>query len=132
MTGLSYGGFYTLYTAALDPRIRAAASSCAFIDWGTAGKPVEHPSDWLARGVLNDLTPARLARLICPRPLMVQAGVRDPLFSIDDTREMVVRAAGEYERGGGSGRLEFVEFVGGHEFRGDPVWDFLRRSLRTR
>lgn len=132
MVGLSYGGFYTLYTAALDPRIRAAASSCAFADWGTPTEDVGEPGEWFSGGVLNDLTPAALAAMICPRPLLVQAGVHDTLFRIDATREMVVAAADAYERLGGSGRLEFVEFVGGHEFRGEPVWAFFRRSLAAR
>src|SRR5205085_5131738 len=30
MVGLSYGGYYTLVTAALEPRVRAAVSSCYF------------------------------------------------------------------------------------------------------
>ncbi|MCB1126001.1 MAG: prolyl oligopeptidase family serine peptidase [Verrucomicrobiae bacterium] len=132
MVGLSYCGFYTLYTAALDPRIGAAASSCAFVDWGTPAADFAAPQEWTAAGVLNDATPAALAGLICPRPLLIQAGVHDPLFKIDPTREMVAAAAGAYERLGGSGRLEFVEFKGGHEFHGKPVWDFFRRSWAAR
>ena len=30
MIGLSYDGFYTLYTTALDPRIKVAIASCSF------------------------------------------------------------------------------------------------------
>jgi predicted peptidase len=32
MIGLSYGGFFTLYTMALDPRIQAGVASCSIRD----------------------------------------------------------------------------------------------------
>jgi dienelactone hydrolase len=127
MIGLSYGGYYTLYTTALDSRIRAAAVAGAFCDWGTPEEDFATPAEWQPGGQLNDVLPAELAALICPRPLLVEAGTRDRLMKIAPTRVMAAKARELYERLGGAGRFQFREFSGGHEFQGEPVWRFLQK-----
>ncbi len=123
MVGLSYGGFYTLYTAALDPRIKAAVASCSFrngiVPTGS-GKPEGRP---------HDLPGPELAALIAPRALQVQAGINDKGLPIDDVRAGAARTKAFYVKARAESMFEFAEFNGGHEWRGDLAWAFLRRQL---
>lgn len=114
MIGLSYGGFYTLYETALDPRIRAAVASCSFREQEAVPDPPQ--------GRPVDLAPAEFVKLIGPRPLQVQSAVSDKLLLIDSAR----RAAAAVKDVPG---FEFREFEGVHEFRGELAWEFLRRRL---
>lgn len=116
MVGLSYGGFYTLYMAALDARITAAVASCSFRDelpkdaHPPAGRPV-------------DLLDWQMARIIAPRALQVQSGVKDKLLPIASARAAAARLKGQ-------AGFVFEEFDGAHEFRGALAWPFLRQHLQ--
>lgn len=122
MIGLSYGGFYSTYVAALDPRIKVVVASCSFRN---------DPAivDGTAEGRLLDLAPADVAALIAPRPLQIQSGIHDKLIPIEPSRLAAKRALEHYTRQGAADKLNFEEFDGGHEFRGSLVWPFLKRWL---
>ena len=119
MIGLSYGGFFTLYTMALDPRIKAGVASCSIRDReGTKKDPPEgHPAD---------MPGADLAALIAPRALQLQNGINDKGFPIDMVRRAAAEAKTHYAP---NGAFEYQEFEGGHEWRGDIAWAFLRKHL---
>jgi len=121
--GLSYGGYYALYTAALDPRIRVVIASGCFSD-RVRNDPF-HPEK--PRKPI-DLSSVELVRLICPRPLQVQAGIRDPQHPVSEARRAAPLARALYP-GPESARFDFEAFAGVHEFRGDIAWPFLRRFL---
>lgn len=122
MIGLSYGGYYSMYTAALDPRISVVVASCSFAD----NPPLT--SDTM-EGRLFDLAPADVAALIAPRALQVQSGIGDKLIPIDQSRRAASRVALVYDKLKAKDRFVFEEFDGGHEFRGSLVWPFLRKWL---
>jgi prolyl oligopeptidase family protein len=127
MTGLSYGGYYTLYTAALDARIRVAVPSCSFVKWGQiTGNSVR---DIRTGGKLCELEPWELACLICPRPLQIQAGRQDPLLKFEQTVPQAEKAATVYRTQGQSHQFAFAPFAGGHDFNGELAWRFLERFL---
>lgn len=114
MIGLSYGGFTTLYTAAVEPRIRMAVASCSFDDREAApGTPESGPP--------RELRWSDVAKLIAPRPLQVQSGVNDKLLPIESARAAAAKV--------GTPGFEFAEFDGGHEFNGELCWRFLRKHL---
>ncbi len=110
MVGLSYGGFYTLYTAALDTRIKSAVS-CAFFN---ERKRYAY-SDWTWFSSAKMLDDAEISCLIYPRKLCIELGTRDDLFSFHSGKK-------EFERlqnlcsDVGCDWLSFVEFDGIHEF----------------
>ena len=110
MVGLSYGGFYTLYTAALDPRIKSAVS-CAFFNQRNRYAY----SDWTWFHSAKRLDDAEIACLIYPRKLCIELGTRDDLFAFHSGKK-------EFERleklcsDVGCDWLTFVEFDGIHEF----------------
>ena len=123
MIGLSYGGFYTLYAAALDPRIRASVASCCFRDPEADAAVV--PRVAYETDVMNS---CELAELVSPRALQVQCGNGDSIFPIAGARRAAARARTCYP-GALATAFDFQEFAGGHEFRGDVAWAFLRREL---
>ena len=125
MIGLSYGGFYTLYTTALDPRIKVAIASCSFRDKETTGSDRK---DRIA-GRPTDLSSAELVRLISPRPLQVQDGIDDKGFPIDDVRRAVEKSRAFYPASHAAD-FDFQAFEGAHEFRGNVAWPFLRKYLK--
>ncbi len=122
MIGLSYGGYYSLYTAALEPRIGVVVASCSFSDQPAI-------TDGKTEGRLMDMSPADVASLITPRPLQVQGGNNDKGLPIEKSRAAAKRTALVYEKTGAKDKFVFEEFEGGHEFRGSLVWPFLRKHL---
>ncbi len=131
MVGMSYGGFYTLYTTALEPRIKAAVVAAYFNDRESvldASEPAGF-SDWRFPDSLTLLRDPFIAALVCPRALEVQAGNQDQLFPLEGARRTVPQAAQFYERLHVGNRFQFVDFVGRHDFNGREAWDFLGQHL---
>lgn len=118
--GLSYGGFFAMYSAALDPRVRAVALSCAF-----RAHSVQDPNK--PKAYITMATSPELAAMICPRPLLVQAGLDDKIYSIDNVRSAAEDTWRIYREAGASMKFQYVECTGGHDFRGHSVWEFLLR-----
>ena len=110
MVGLSYGGFYTQMTAALDTRIRSAVSCSyfnerdrhAFIDW-----------TWRDSAYLFD--DAEIALLTYPRNLHLAVGERDELFNCEGANASFA-VLKEYCQTVGTDWVEFFTFDGTHEF----------------
>jgi len=121
MVGLSYGGFYTLATAACDPRIRTVISSCFINDRIRYGW-----SDWTWFNSANRFLDREFCALVCPRPLYLEVGARDQLFDASPARAVGKAVHVIYEKLGIPDRFAFVEFDGTHEFNpGDAPLDFL-------
>ena len=126
MIGLSYGGFYTLFAAALDPRIRVAISSCFFNDRKTYDFP-----DWSWFGSAHRFLDAEVGALVCPRPLYIEVGKKDELFDVRRARPEARRLAAIYRKLGVSERFRYKEHDGGHELdRADDGVDFLCQHLQ--
>lgn len=117
MAGLSYGGFYTLMTAAADTRIRAAYTSCALIDM-TRRRDF---TDWMWDDSMNTFGEAEIAGLIAPRAYCVDAGDNDDLFGSESTVRTFARAKEYYAAQGAEDNIFLKVFKGGHEL--DPADD---------
>jgi dienelactone hydrolase len=117
MIGLSFGGYYSLYIAALDPRIHVVVASGCFRE-----APLVRESIMAGRPV--DLTSPQQVALIAPRPWQIQTGVKDPAAPIESVRRTLAEARVYHPT------LDYQEFDGGHEWRGDIAWTFLRQHLR--
>ncbi len=113
MAGLSYGGFYTLYLTALEPRIRVAVSSCFIND-----RYRYNWEDWVWTGSACQFLDSEVARMICPRPLFLETGQRDEVFAVDGFPAVAEEVAGTYQSLGIRDRFESRTHPGGHEY--DP------------
>lgn len=125
MAGLSYGGLYTIYAAALDTRIDVAVSSCFFNErrrylW----------QDWSFFNFMNEFNDAELCALICPRPFMIEVGDADTLFAVEGAKAEALRAKRYWDGLELSDRFRFEVFAGGHEFKGDEAYTFVGKYLK--
>jgi dienelactone hydrolase len=131
MVGLSYGGYYTLVTAALEPRIKAAVSSCYFgVQEGRYEQDeLSVPSDFQFSDRFTLFRDQQLVALICPRALEIQAGAKDNASHREMGRRIAPEAAQYYKRLGMGKDFRFVIFEGGHEWNGESGWEWIKAHL---
>lgn len=110
MVGLSYGGFFTLYTAAIDTRIKSAIS-CSFF----CNRDQKPERDWLWTGSAFKFNDAEVAALVYPRNIHIAMGNEDQLFdykysvaSFERLKEMCSDVGTDW--------VTFDIFDGTHEF----------------
>lgn len=121
MAGLSYGGFYTLYTSAADTRIKAALACSHFNDRTTYISP---DKAWF--NAANSFQDAQIALLVSPRFLRIEVGDNDELFNAS-LAEKEFEVAKEYYTP--SANVQFHIFKGVHEFcpEDDGIVEMLSR-----
>lgn len=125
MVGLSYGGFFTFFTAAVDTRIQVALSSCFFNDRRQYGR-----RDWGYFNAANTFFDAEIAGLICPRALYVEVGQNDELLDVVYARPHAPKAKRFYANLGVPERFVYHEHPGRHEFDTEELGlDFVARHL---
>lgn len=131
MTGLSWGGFFTMYATALAPFIKVAAPSGYFRDYAKLLERATADDARLAeREVFGGPGHFQAIALICPRPCLVQIGEQDgALNNLEGARREADRAAEFYRRLGRADRFEFQVHPGGHEFDTAAILDFFDRHL---
>lgn len=131
MVGLSYGGYYTLVTAAIDRRIKVAVSSGYFgVQEGRyAENELAIPTDLEFSARFTLFRDESTVALICPRSLQIQAGNRDSVHLWESGQKLAVIAAGFYAGLGLGDRFEYRLFEGGHEFQDDLAWGFIAKHL---
>ena len=124
MVGLSYGGFYTLFTAALDTRIKAAIS-CSFFNT----RENYYWADWTWFGFSERFDDSDLAALVYPRRLCIEVGKNDELFKVEYAErsfEKLKAACKEV----GTEWVKFIPFDGVHEFcKDDEPIDWIAEEL---
>jgi hypothetical protein len=131
MTGLSWGGFFTMYTTALCPFIKAAAPSAYFRDteaelYKTLNTDSKSSQNYSLRGMGH----FQAIGLICPRPCMVQMGENDGLFEMEGARKEAKRASIFYEKLGIGDRFSFNAHPDGHEFENESIFKFFDKYLK--
>jgi dienelactone hydrolase len=131
MVGLSYGGTMTLFLAALDERVAACVVSCYFSSWAESHKmPWNMCGSQILPGMLGQIEHVDLGALIAPRPLLVESGLHDDLFSHQVAADGCRRLRGVYRSlGTDEDRIVHDVFDGGHQWHGVAALDFLDRWL---
>ncbi len=125
MVGLSYGGFYTLYTTAADTRIKSAVSSSIFY---RRDKDPRIDMTWLNSAYKFD--DAEIACLVYPRNLHIEMGDHDELFNYKHTSESF-EFLKEHCKDVGMDWVDLVIFDGTHEFfKNDEPLEKLAEDLR--
>jgi hypothetical protein len=128
MMGLSWGGFYTLVTAAMETRIRAALAS-AFLNEPEIAAQIP-PLAWFNAASRFHL--AEIAGLICPRPLYIEIGKKDEHVVVTGACREAEKIRAIYEPIGIGERYRYVVHEGGHEFGlTDDAIEFLIINLTT-
>jgi dienelactone hydrolase len=117
MIGHSLGGQETLFTSALDTRIRAAASSCGFGSLRTLKRDrINHNYALFVPELANKGDYGAVLALVTPRPFLVVARTEDPIFPKDGIEETVATARSAYVAAGAADRLGTFFEPGAHAF----------------
>ena len=125
MAGLSYGGFYTLFTTAIDTRIKSAVS-CAFFN----SRDVINWSDWTWQEAAKKFDDAEVACLSYPRHMTILIGDKDELFDVKYGNRSYERLK-ELSKDVGTEWLDFYVFDGYHDFySGSEYMDKLAQDLK--
>ncbi|RPI60515.1 MAG: hypothetical protein EHM48_07115 [Planctomycetaceae bacterium] len=124
MTGNSGGGTMTLFTAAIDSRITAAAPSCYFSTFADSILAMDHCPCNFVPGLFKVAEMSDLAGLVAPRPMLIIAGTKDTIFPIDAVRAGFAAARKIYTDANAADNLELYEGTAGHRYYSARVWNF--------
>jgi dienelactone hydrolase len=127
--GISGGGTCTLFSAAVEPRLRVALVSGYLNTFRDSVGSLSHCIDNYVPGILNWAEMYDIAGLIAPRPLFVESGEKDNIFPIQASIESFRRVKGIYEVFGVPDRAEQEVFPEAHSFWGKRGVPFLARHL---
>ena len=111
MMGLSYGGFFSLHTAAADKRIRCIYDAASFND---RSKVALH--DWTWSCDVEKFNEAEIAGLCSPRMFIIDVGKEDSVFDYRPSREEAERAKSYYEYENAVDNFIYNLWDGGHRF----------------
>ena len=113
--GHSLGGQETLWLSWLEPRIKAAVSSCGFSQIRTILRDgINHNFALYAFGLLNIGDMSDVVCDMAPKPFLMSNGTQDDLFPIDGVREIAEAAREKYARLGKTENFKSVLFEAGH------------------
>ena len=129
--GCSGGGTASLFTAALDDRVRAAVVSAYFNTFRDSIVQISHCPDNYVPGLLHDVELYDLAGLVAPRALFVESGENDRIFPIQGFTTAVEHARRIYGAFGAPAQFGSEVHPGVHEFHGAGAFAFLERVLRS-
>jgi dienelactone hydrolase len=127
--GLSWGGTHTIYTTALDPRIKVAVVSGYF---GSFEDMLIERGCCPCQYVPNILTVADLVDvvgLIAPRPLLIENGTEDSLYTTDIVASEFEKLKRVYAVAGVADHVALDMFPGAHRWNGVLAYEWLERWL---
>ncbi|HXA50546.1 MAG TPA: alpha/beta hydrolase family protein, partial [Candidatus Acidoferrum sp.] len=127
--GCSGGGMATQFTAAIEPRIKAALVSSYLNTFRDCVMSISHCIDNYIPGILNWAEMYDVAGLIAPRPLWVESGERDNIFPVAASRASFAKVKNMYEVFGAPDMTGQEVFDGPHGFSGKLGLPFLAKHL---
>lgn len=127
--GISGGGTCTLFTTALEPRIKAALVSGYLNTFRDSILSIGHCMDNYVPGILNWCEMSDVAGLVAPRPLYFESGERDRIFPVEAAREAFGEVKKIYEVFGAADQTGHETFPDEHVFFGRQGVPFLARAL---
>jgi dienelactone hydrolase len=127
--GISGGGTITLFSAALDPRIKVAMVSGYLNTFRDSIGSISHCIDNYVPGILNWAEMYDIAGLIAPRPLFVESGERDNIFPVQAAIDSFKAVKEIYSVFGAAERVEQEVFPDEHAFWGRRGIPFVVRHL---
>jgi dienelactone hydrolase len=127
--GISGGGLVCSFAAAVDDRISAAVVSGFTNTFQASILSMHHCVDNYVPGLSLTAEMPDLLSLIAPKPLLIEAGIRDPIFPVHATREAYEKLRNVYHLLGTDEHLELDLFEGEHEISGKVAYDWLHRVL---
>ncbi len=131
MAGISGGGSQTLYTMAIEPRLKAGSPTCAVTTFRSDLADTTMCVCEMLTDVLTVGDHGLFLAMAYPRPLLVVNGIEDPIFPIAGARAATRQARALYAAAGREEGLAFAEFPDGHTWS-DPMIDRQIHWFRAR
>lgn len=130
MMGLSQGGTMTTFTAAAEPRIKAADIICYVNPWaGFAIRDANFCGSQIVPSIYRYFDTHDIAGLIAPRPLLIEMGIYDSCFPMQDTIKGYEKVKRIYEAADAEKDLWVEIHSGGHAFGGNKAFEFFSKYL---
>ncbi|MGH9160526.1 MAG: alpha/beta hydrolase family protein [Vicinamibacteraceae bacterium] len=129
--GISGGGTVTLFSTALDRRLRVALVSGYLNTFRDSIGSLAHCIDNYVPGILTWAEMYDVGGLIAPRPLFVESGERDDIFPVRASIESFNEVRKIYGVFGAQDRVEQEVFPDEHAFWGKRGIPFLARQLNV-
>ncbi|WP_186446181.1 alpha/beta hydrolase family protein [Paenibacillus cremeus] len=130
MMGLSYGGTMTAFTTAIEPRIKAAnvmGYINPFAEFGIARG--NFCGSQIVPEIYKYFDTHDIAGLIAPRPLLVDMGIYDECFFIQDLLKGYEGVQKIYAAAEASDKLVADIHSHGHSFAGNKAFEFFKKNL---
>lgn len=129
LMGISGGGQMTLWTTAVETRLRLAIVSGYLNTFRDSVMAMHHCICNFAPGLAKQFDMADLAAMVAPRPILIEAGTKDMIFPIKATRAAIKRVREIYGVFGAADNVESDIFIGDHQWSGKKMAQFLRSHL---
>lgn len=130
MMGLSQGGTMTTFTSAVEERIKAADIICYVNPWMEFGiKRANFCGSQIVPNIYRYFDTDDIAGLIAPRPLLLEMGIYDNCFFLQDTLKGFEGVKRIYEAAGAGDKLWADIFPGPHAFSGNRAFEFFSKHL---
>ena len=127
--GISGGGTISLFSAAVEERIKAAVISGYFCTFYHSIFSLVHCIDNYIPGILQYGEMHDVAGLIAPRALFIEAGKKDPIFPLEGVKEGINKIKKIYQTMKAEGKLDWEIFDGEHRIYGKKCFTFLKKNL---
>lgn len=132
--GLSGGGLQTLYFAAVDTRIKCAASSGYFYGVKDALLDLNSNCDCnYVPHLWEHFDMCDIASLIAPRAFIAEAGTKDNLNGtrgIINVEEQINLTRQNYKFYAAEDKVQLSVFDMGHMWKGDDIYPFFEKNLK--
>lgn len=130
MMGLSQGGTMTTFTTAAEPRIKAADIIGYVNPWRKFGiERANFCGSQIVPGIYRYLDTDDIAGLIAPRPLLLEMGIYDNCFFIQDMLQGYEGVKRIYQAAGAADVLWAEVHSGPHGFAAKKAFEFFARYL---
>lgn len=127
--GISGGGLVTLFSAAVEDRLKACLVSGYTNLFRDCIIPLNHCVDNYIPGLLKYAEMPDIAALTAPRAFFAESGSRDPIFPVKATREAFARIRRTYDLLGIPDKCGLHIFNDEHVFNGSKGIPFLEKWL---
>lgn len=130
--GISGGGMHAFFSTCLDERIQACVVSGYYSTFQDSVLAMHHCACNFVPGLAQFGEMQDLVGLVAPRPILVEAATRDPIFPLAAVRKGVAGARAVYGVFGCRERVNTDYFEGRHQISGRKAYAFLKAQLASR
>ncbi|MCK5595351.1 prolyl oligopeptidase family serine peptidase [bacterium] len=128
--GNSGGGTISLFSAALLQRISFTMPSCSFCTFNGSIMSIYHCADNYVPSLLKYAEMSDVMGLFAPKPVVIVAGEKDPIFPIREVRKAFKNLQRIYKACGAIEHCHLVIEGEGHRFYAKEAWSVMMKEIR--